>query len=42
MRIARADECAYAMGELAAQWSFEGASISNKFGTAIAPRLGSE
>lgn len=25
MRIARADECAYAMGELAAKWSFEGA-----------------
>lgn len=24
MRIARADECAYAMGELAALWSFEG------------------
>lgn len=24
MRIARADECAYAMGELAARWSFDG------------------
>ncbi len=24
MRIARADECAYAIGKLAATWSFEG------------------
>ncbi len=24
MRVTRADECAYAMGELAARWSFDG------------------